>query len=169
MSSTLIVVLSNKLHLCIADKCPPDGINFDGALLQDLTGTDMVAFYDWFRTTGGRVVGVRFTLMPEFQNREGGIFGHDLQRDYLRVSSCSNVIEVHFAPKQSYSKNASCDQDFGNCRLYGDDTTLFAMTADLACIDAHVLSGDSTLAVTWARVVEAGSIYSLSSALAAGP
>jgi hypothetical protein len=102
---------------------------------------DWTGFYDWLRQRKGGVIGVRFTPAieeVEFLPKElGGL-------NYVSVTPARTSIEIFFTTARDFDAHLSCDQDFGENKVFASHDRQYAIsfgTAKLSWGELKVIRG----------------------------
>jgi hypothetical protein len=114
-SDAVAVVLSEQQppRLLGLSEVPQHGIALDGVRFEDSGLGDWLGFYDWLRTSGGDILGVRLWI----------------DEDSPKIDALGNCMDVHitvdkshalvfFGAEREFDPAASNDQDFGGNRLF---------------------------------------------------
>ncbi len=98
-------------------------IEIDGTLYAQTKAADWQGFYDWMRTTGGEVVGVRLWLDEDGDKRLLAI-----QCDGVEVDATRRLVQIWFTKLRQCDQSQSDDQDFGGNRLFRSFDGSLALT-----------------------------------------
>ena len=106
-------------------------IRFDDELYRDKGFGDSTGFYDWLRSAGGKIIGLRYWPF------EDTAFLVDAMRplQYVTASADRSFVEIYFGELREFDEQMSDDQDFGNAKVFGSDDGSWALTFDVTGLD----------------------------------
>lgn len=116
-SPVQVVILSEDKRPRLEEMKIPEDVSspivLDGDTFTDSGNGEWLGFYDWLRDHDGFVIGVRQKIDEEIQSFP---FGADFQGTDMDKSR--RLVTIYFYESTNYDEGLSCDQEFGNNRLY---------------------------------------------------
>ena len=119
-----IVCLPKQRQAYLLDAVTIEGTSVGIAekTFRDSGTGDWLGFYDWLRASDDAVIGVRQYVDPEPMVDRTLL---ELSRDDVIVDKKVRSVEIFFSSSRDYDVLRSCDQDFGDNRLFvGDDGSI---------------------------------------------
>jgi len=127
----LVIQLAPSLLLDVRKNDSPGSISFEGTALQEVEAPSdaglFLGFYDWLRTSDGRVVGVELT----FHDHRDAI-QHVLETVSVGRWIAPDIFRVLFDELAQVDDDASVDQEFSVSRCYKGPDGRVALLLDAA-------------------------------------
>ena len=129
----LIVMLRKELVLAAASQCPNEVFVCQGARYIDQGYGDFTGFYDWLRTAGGLVIGVRYYPVQEVE------FLCTLTEPlpYVEIDPQTRILTLYFSEDRGVEPSISADQDFGDNKVYKSETGEYGLSFNARGFFAH--------------------------------
>lgn len=125
----LIVLFRKKIELAWI-KCesfPLSSFRYQGSLYQGQINEGFNGFYDWLRTSDGKLIGVTY-----FGNNDLGILTATFRQfSCVTVQNAidgSPIFNIFFSSNRIFDEKSSDDQDFGYNWLFNTDSGEFALS-----------------------------------------
>ncbi len=120
----VVVITKSRLPFLIPKMVIERGIvEISGVKYYETKTNDWLGFYDWLRTKGGEVIGVRLTVDSDSDERV--LF---LNYEGAAVDKDRRTVHIWFTNSRDYDETISDDQDFGGNRLFRSQTGAVALT-----------------------------------------
>jgi hypothetical protein len=138
---TLVIVMKEpiRFHLAVEEDVALP-LSLDGAVFSDVGYGDWMGFYDWLRTSSGKLVGIRTRLdAPGAEDLRQRIARNDA------VDLDDGEIRVWFSSEQSFSEEKSDDQELGTHRVLTSHDGLLALTFNVESLSDEEFSALSAM------------------------
>jgi hypothetical protein len=120
----VVVITKSRLPFLIPKMVIEGGIvEISGVKYYEAKINDWLGFYDWLRTKGGEVIGVRLTVDSDSDERV--LF---LNYEGVVVDKDRRTVHIWFTTSRGYDETISDDQDFGGNRPFRSQTGAVALT-----------------------------------------
>jgi hypothetical protein len=121
----LFVFLRPRLALALTGEPETsDPFVLDGRSYRDIGQGNMTGFYDWLRAPTGKLLGIRYLPLLDFE------FPMHLVRHLDYIAEDDGALEIYFTADRRFDPESSKDQDFGGNWIFssqeGDLVITFA-------------------------------------------
>jgi hypothetical protein len=117
-----------KLELYWLPDVPGETLRLGPSLFQWRGLTRPMPHYDWLRTTGGPIIGLRYWPLEEETDAEFvQTFFSAVAGVCERVGNEGGYIEIFFSEARAYDGDWSCDQAFGTTEIYCGEAGDYAL------------------------------------------
>jgi len=132
--------------MTLVGEAPMGGFAVGDRSYHDIGGTDMGGVYDWLRAPSGRLLGVRFWPLLDFEFPVH-LVGH---LDYVVRDDKS--LDVYFAADRQVDPNRSNDQDFGDNMIFAAEEGELVITFGTRWLSDEDLASLRNCPVEWLPV-----------------
>jgi len=144
----LVMTLLPKPLFCLTTHDSPASFMVDKTIFREIDHYPGYGFYDWLRTTNGKVIGVRWIFWSSEQQYNALLPKHD----YIESEDMGDSLLFYFLDQRDFDPMRSADQDFDENKIFCAEDGTYAITFGVDWLEADNIERLQKYPLQWVPI-----------------